>query len=254
MRSVLRYGGLFGAALVLFLLLLAPAHLVTTPMLQRWPDLHLQQSNGSLVHGSADALRWREVQVQRLSWTWQPLELLSAWLAVRVTITDPNIKLVGMVARNFQRELRGQQLRGRLPLADVARLAGHPPWPAQGMVEFDLPVLRLDAHARPQQAAGTVRVVGLQITLGSALPLGDYSMQLRTAETGGIQGSFSADHHAPLALQGTLNLAVDGSYTCSARLAVRDPQQQALRHALTALLGQAGADGHWTMQFAGSIP
>lgn len=251
MRPVMRYGSLFGLALVLFLLLLTPAHLVSSALTQRWPQLHLQRSSGSVIHGRVHGVQWRNVSLQSLSWRWQPLELFSAWLALHIQASDPHIQLVGSVASNFQGAVRGQQLRGSLPLADALRLAGQSAVPAQGMVEFEIALLRLDAQARPQQVVGTVRVLGLEVNLGQALRLGDFTMQLHTTTAGEIVGAIRAERDAALALEGILKLATDGNYTCTLKLAA--PDASALRLALTQLLGAADANGNWTLRFAERI-
>ncbi len=251
MRKVMFFGSLFGLALLLFLFLLAPAHLVSSALTQRWPQLQLHSSSGSLLHGRVDGVQWRNVSLQSLSWRWQPLELFSAWLAVHIQVSDPHIQLVGNVASNFQGAVRGQQLRGSLPLADALRWAGQSALPAQGMVEFEIALLRLDAQARPQQVLGTVRVLGLEVNLGQALRLGDFTMQLHTTAAGEILGKISAERGAALALEGILKLAADGNYTCTLKLAAHDAP--ALRYALTQLLGAADASGNWTLRFAERI-
>jgi hypothetical protein len=118
-------------------------------------------------------------------------------------------------------------------------------------VELKLRELRLNAVGQPQAADGTVTLSNVRATVGQPLPLGDFVIQLRAAESNGIQGAIQ-DNGGPLALDGVLNLAPDGGYRFNGRAAIRDAGDRALRQALN-LLGPADGDGRWTLSFSGIL-
>ncbi|MFZ1642220.1 MAG: type II secretion system protein N [Candidatus Contendobacter sp.] len=252
MKHVLRYSLLGLLAFLLSLLLLAPATLVTDLLAQRLTGFSVQAVEGLATEGSARGVHWRGVRIERLNWNWRAPALLTGWLEFRLDADDPEIKLSGSVAANPGRRLRFRDLSGRLPLARLGALAGQPGLPLQGVVEFNLRDLSLNAAGRPQTADGVVYLLNARATLGQPLNLGDFIVQLAPATPEGIQGAVR-DNDGPLALEGTLNLLPDGRYRFTGQAAVRDAGNQALRQAMN-LLGPPGGDGRWTLSFSGVLP
>ena len=252
MKSVLRYGLLGLLAFLLFLLLLAPATLITEPLAERLPGFSVQMVEGTATDGAASGLHWRGVQVDRLFWNWRPLALLTGWLEFHLKIDDPEIRLAGKAAMNPGQRLRFRELAGRLRLAELAMLAGKPKLPLQGVVEFDLRELRLNPAGRPQAADGVAHLLNLRVMLGQPLTLGDFTARFKPADPEGVQGVVR-DNNGPLALEGAFSLMPDGRYRFSGQAAVRDANNRALRQAMT-LLGPPGNDGRWSLNFSGALP
>ena len=251
MKRLLSYGLLGLLAFLTFLLLQAPATLATDLLARRLPDFSARAVAGLATEGSAQGLRWRGVHVERLAWKWQPQALASGWLEFKLDVDDPDVKLTGNVALNLERRLRLRDLSGRLPLVALSALAGQPQPPLQGIVEFSLRELRLNAAGQPQSADGVVALLNARATLGESQYLGEFVVQLRPADPEGIQGAIQ-DNGGPLALDGVLNLAPDGGYRFNGRATVRDAGDQPLRQAMS-LLGPADSDGYWTLSFSGVL-
>ncbi len=252
MNRLARYLLLFALAFLLFLLLLAPADFITGPLATRLPGFSVQTVHGSAVAGAADGLRWRSVQVQRLGWAWQPLTLFSGWLEFRLKIDDPEIDLAGKAAIQLGQRLRFREWSGRLPLTELAKLAGQPQLPVQGVVAFALSELRLNPDGRPVSAEGEAQLQDLRVALGQPLALGDFTAQLKPAEPQGIAGVVR-DNNGPLALEGAFSLMPDGRYRFTGQAAIRDADNRALRQAMR-LLGPPGNDGRWALNFSGALP
>ncbi len=252
MKRILRYSLLGLLAFLLSLLLLAPATLVTNLISQRLTGFSVQTVEGSATKGSARGIHWRGVRIEQLHWNWQALALLTGWLELRLDTDDPEIILIGKVAVNPGRRLRCRDLSGRLPLVRLGALAGSTKLPLEGVVEFNLRELFLNAAGRPQTANGLISLRDVRSTLGQPLNLGDFTIQLAPAQPEGIQGVVK-DSDGPLALEGTLNLLPDGRYRFTGQAAVRDAGNQELRQAMN-LLGPPGGDGRWTLNFSGVLP
>lgn len=246
------YGLLGVLAFVLSLLLLAPATLVTDWIATRLPGLRVQTVEGLATEGFARGVQWRGVRIDRLNWNWQASTLWSGWLEFRLGIDDPEIKLHGKIAINPSHQLRLRDASGRMLLARLGALAGQPGPPLQGVLEFNLRELSLNAAGRPQTADGAIYLLNARTTLGQPLNLGDFTIQLTPASPEGIQGAIK-DHDGPLALEGTLNLRPDGRYHFTGQAAVRDDGPPALRQAMN-LLGPPGGDGRWALNFSGILP
>lgn len=251
MKRILGYGSLGLLAFLLFLLLLAPATLVTDRLGERLSGFSVGKVEGTVTEGSLADLRWRGVRIERLNWDWRPLALFTGWLEFKLDAGDPEAKLTGSAGFGWGRRWRFQDLTGRLPITKLATLAGQPRLPLQGIVEFSLRDLYLDAAGQPQSANGPVRLLNLRATLGQPLNLGDFLVQLTAANPAGVRGTIR-DSGGPLALEGGFNLAPDGRYRFTGQAAVRDPGNRALLQAMN-LLGQAGGDGRWPLSFSGVL-
>lgn len=251
MKNAWRYGLLGLLAFLLFLLLLAPASLVIDALTRWQPGFRVQTVEGAATDGIANGVSWRGVQVKRLVWDWRPLNLLTGWLEFHLKIDDPQTSMAGKAAINPGRQVRFRDFTGRLTLAELAKLAGQPKLPLQGVVEFDLRELRLNYPGQPQGADGVAHLLNLRVTLGQPLTLGDFTAQLKPADPKGIQGVIH-DNNGPLVLEGAFSVMPDGRYRFNGQAAVRDANNQALRQAMN-LLGPPGGDGRWALSFSGVL-
>jgi hypothetical protein len=251
-RRLLGYSLLGVLAFLLSLLWLAPATLVTDRVAERLPGFSVQAAEGLATEGSARGVTWRGVRIDRLNWNWQALALLSGWLEFRLDASDPDLKLAGKLGVNPGRRLRWRDASGQISLARLSTLAGYAKPPLQGVAEFKLGDLSLNAAGRPQTAEGVIHLRNTRVTLGQPLNLGDFTLQLAPAQPEGIQGKVK-DHNGPLALEGTLNLLPDGRYRFTGQAAIRDAGNPALQQAMS-LLGPPGGDGRWALNYSGVLP
>ncbi|MER2527836.1 MAG: type II secretion system protein N [Candidatus Competibacter denitrificans] len=252
MKPLWGYSALGIVAFLVFLLLLAPATLVADQIGSRLAGFTVRGVEGRAIAGALSSVRWRDLSINRLTWRWRPLALLEGRLGINLQTEDPEIKLTGNAALGLNRQITLGDLAGRLPLNRVSNLAAAGNLPLEGMVVLDLRNLALDATGRPTAAQGTIRLLNLRVNLGQPLPLGDYELRLDSAGSEGMQGKIK-DINAPLVLEGTLSLQPDGRYRFTGQAMVRDPNNQALRQAMS-LLGPPGADGRWPLNFSGALP
>lgn len=252
MKSIWAYITLGTIAFLVFLLLAAPATLITDQIGSRLAGFTVRSVEGRAIGGALSGIRWRDISLDRLSWSWRPLALLGGQLGVYLKAEDPAIQLTGHAAIGLNRQVALSDLAGRLPLNRVSNLTAAGNLPLEGMIVLDLRNLTLDKAGRPSTAQGTIRLLNLRVNLGQPLQLGDYEMRLDSTGAEGIQGKIK-DINAALALEGTLNLQSDGRYRFTGQAMVRDPSNQALRQAM-GLLGPPGADGRWPLNFSGTLP
>lgn len=250
-KRFLAYSVLGLAAFLVFMLIQAPAALVTDHLGQRMAGFGVQAVQGTALSGAAQGVRWRAFQVENLVWRWRPLALFTGRLEFDLNIRDPETTLQGKVALEMDRDLRFRALSGRLPLAKLGALARQPALPMQGVVDFDLQELHLNAAGQPRSAHGLIRLLNLRTDLGQALDLGDFELQLRDASPNSIQGTLK-DAGGPLVLEGVLTVDPDGRYRLNGQAAVRDAGNQALRKTLQ-LLGPPNNNGQWPLNFSGVL-
>ncbi len=251
MKRVIGYGLLGVLAFFLSLLWLAPATLITDTLSARLPGLSVQTMSGRAIHGTAQGLRWRGAQIERLEWRWQPLTLLNGTIGFKLKVADPDLQLTTSAAINQERRWRWQDLRGQLPLARLGALAGLGSLPLQGRMELNLRQFELNPAGLPLTAEGVVELREVRVTLKQPLNLGDFTVQLTPKLPEGVQGTVK-DEGGPLALDGTLSLLPDGRHQFSGFVALRNAGDQALRQALS-LLGPPGSDGRYALNFSGVL-
>jgi len=252
MKSILGYSLLGLLAFLLSLLLLAPATVVTHLLSARLSGFGAQVVEGLATNGIVRGVYWRDIQIERLAWRWQPLALLTGGLAFGLDADDPQLKLVTSAAIGLDRRIHFREMNGRLPLSKISALARQPKLPLQGLVEFSLRDLYLNTAGLPLMAEGVVHLRNLRVTLGQALNLGDFTVRLTPNQPEGIQGVIK-DDGGPLALDGILHLAPDGRYRFNGQAAIRDiSSNQPLRQAMN-LLGSPGSDGRWILSLSGIL-
>lgn len=252
MKRILGYGLLGLLTLLLLGVLLTPARLIVDQLKHHLPNISVQAVDGTAIAGSAQELRWRSARLERMTWDWQPLALLHGWLEFKVDTSDSAVKLLGNVAVGWQRQWRFQDLVGRLSIAQAGALLGKAPPPLNGIIEFHLGDLHLNAAGQPQTAHGVVRLRQLRVLLGQPLDLGDFALRLTPSNPVGIQGTIQ-DSGGPLVLTGVFNLLPDGRYHVAGQAAVRDPGNRALAQAMGRALGPPGDNGHWPLNFTSAL-
>lgn len=251
MRALLGYGLLGLLAFLSSLLLRAPATLVADAIGARLPGFSAQVIEGSVTDGLVQGVRWRDVHIERITWRWRPLALLTGRLVFQLEADDPELKLTVSSAMSLNRQLHFQDLSGRLPLAQLGAFIGRPKSPLQGVLELDLREMDFNTVGQPLTATGVARVRELRALLGQGLNIGDFTMHLTSTRSEGIQGVLK-DDGGPLMLDGALRLALDGRYRFNGQAAVRDAGNQPLRRAMS-LLGPPDGDGRWTLSFSGVL-
>lgn len=187
MKRGLGYGLLGLAAFLLFLLLSAPATLLTDQIGARLAGFSAQAAEGTATDGAMLGASWRGVRVERLTWRWRPLALFAGRLEFDLKTDDPEIKLTGNAALGLSRQTTVRDLAGRLPLAKLGNLAGSAKPPLDGLAEIDLRELALSPAGRPLAARGAIRLQNLRATFGPPLNLGDYVVQLDSAGAEGFE-------------------------------------------------------------------
>lgn len=250
-RRLLGYSVLGLTAFLVFMLTQAPAALVTDHLSQRMAGFGVQAVQGTALSGAVQGVRWRAFQAEHLVWRWRPLALFTGRLEFDLNIRDPEATLAGKVALELDRDLQFRALSGRLPLAKLGTLMRQPALPMQGVVDFDLQELRLNAAGQPRSAHGLIRLLSLRTDLGPPLDLGDFELRLRDAHPNSLQGTLK-DAGGPLILEGILTVDPDGRYRFNGQAAVRDAGNQALRKTLQ-LLGPPNNNGQWPLNLSGVL-
>lgn len=187
--KILRYGLLGLGAFLLFLLLQAPASLITDRIGAHLPGFTVQTVAGTATEGVMQGLQWRGARIEH-------------WLGLATTgAGDRTIGLpAGCRRSRFPTDRTGGYWLGSaMALPKLGRserhsknctlwrvnrttITGHGGIELQGAPE---------RRGRPTTADGVVHLLNLRITLGQPLTLGDFEVQAMPAVPDGVQGKGS---------------------------------------------------------------
>ena len=247
-RHTWRWGLLGLTAYLLFLLATLPAVYATAWLEKRLPQVQLAGVDGSIWSGAAREFTYSGRSWGALRWHFDWRAPFSGHLGYRLQLHGAGNTLQGRIAASAAGTLFFQDVRGQLPVTEIELWVPLPPGSIDGTLSLQLVRLVL-AHGRPIAAQGNVTLTGATLNWPQAVALRRYQLKLRTHSGTGIEGSL-LDTSGPLMLQGTLNLAPDGHYQLSGRLASRDPGDAAISHLLQ-YLGPVNAAGNHPFQFSG---
>lgn len=215
MSNKIMFGLLFSALYLVWMLVSAPAWLMTLVLPE---EVNSRGLSGTLWQGEARQLSWRGVRLNHLSWALTFSSGLPGW---RVTFHDPD-GLRGQVSLSPLSALRVQNAHLTMP-ASLARRWLTPTLPveASGLITLHLPEGRFN-HTGCQQVSGG-RAQWKQAQLRSpagSLELVKVSGTFRCTPAGALALTLSQDSHQ-LSLSGQGTLSPDGRYAFHGQLQTR---------------------------------
>jgi hypothetical protein len=243
------------AGFVLGLVVFAPANkLLGLFQSQVPPQVQLQGVDGRLLQGHAAQVQAQGLSLSPLVWQLNPLAFLSGKLAARLQGDLPSGDTVRtQVSASPSGVIDLTDLRMQMSIKDIAGLAKQPFVPVAGSVQLSLDQARLEAHGKPSAIQGRLDIVDLQWTLLKPdLPLGNYTIQLRTDSDGTIRGDIS-DRDATLSAQGEVSLTPDGRYKAQVQLKPGPDTPAMIRNGL-ANMSRPNPQGEYSFSYTGQVP
>ena len=239
-RARLLTAGLVGFALALFFT--APAELLRGPLQEVLPSARLGTMHGHALSGRAVPAVVGGLPIQRVTWHWRPLALITGRLAFDLTMHVGDMH-VGLRAtrRPWSDEVTLQGIAGELDLERLGRLLPRLPVQARGRLTLDDMTVTLGPDGWPRQTMGRLQLHGATLTAPVAITIGEADGTL------GMDGDrfeigFTLPPSAAMVGHGTLLLAADGGYQFQGRLAPGATADQETV-ALLRLTGRQESDG-----------
>ncbi|GAA5193026.1 type II secretion system protein N [Ferrimonas gelatinilytica] len=247
---VLKYG-LAGVGIYLvFLLVTMPAAWVWQ-MVPKMPGVELRGISGSLWQGQAAQFSAAGRQLEQLSWTLHPAQLITGNLALSLTVNDPVVKGQGELQYGFS----GLQAQGVRLSAPIPWLLGNTRLPLrtkiQGAVTLNLREL---AQGEPwcEALAGRTVINGLDVrNQFGHYPIGDIAGNLICRDGNAVLNLDAAENRIGVA--GEAVLMAGNQVKVEATIRETEEQSEDLRQALT-FLGQPDSSGAYSLNYNGPVP
>jgi hypothetical protein len=202
---------------------------------------------GTLWSGACGGLVVQRMPLGDLTWELQPLKLLRARLAARVTLNRGAAHARGEVELALSGRLTAHAVQADLPL-DPQLLPGLPPQ-LRGDAHVEL------AHAEVargviMQLAGKIEVHNLEDRAGAVTPLGSYVVSFPAG--GGEPVGQVHDLGGPLSVEGTLRLTREGGFEVQTLVASRPEAAPELTNSIR-FLGSPDRSGRRVFAMSGTF-
>ena len=208
--------------------------------------------SGTVWHGKAQQLQYRQRAVGSINWQLSPWGLLVGRLGGELMVNQGDAFLqAGGDMPIGGGEVELSKLEGRLPLTLLQPYLTMLPVPLDGVVSLKLEDILLNAEGRLQQTQGRIVWHQAGVLAPQKLPFGDLQLTLQPREGGGIEGEIR-DSGGPLQLSGKLTLGTDGAYQLQGQVKASDSAPAQLRSTL-AMLGKADSQGFHSLNFSGTL-
>ncbi len=212
------------------------------------PQIHVYSATGTITAGNAELVQWRDWRFEKVSWQLQPGSLLTGRLAFAVAFHNADESRGHAEAGvSLQQEFSLTNPHAHLKIKALA-----PAWPMatnlDGWLTADLAYLTWSRTAR--SLAGRVTVENVALGGKSALPIGDFVVDLDTKDQT-IIGQI-ADRNALLAVAGQVTLDPKGAWQLNATLAPRAKTPPQISRML-AFLPPPDASGQYSLSLGGRL-
>jgi len=202
------------AAFLVFLAVLVPASL-----LLRWLPAGVTADGlaGTIWSGRARSVGVRGRSIGSVTWSCHPWRLVVLEWSCRLELRPPDGALSVALSGTFDGELQGEDLNGKLPIAQFAGIGAPNGW--TGRLEFDVPRLRL-TDGVPVEAEGRLFVRELKAPGPDGARLGDFELVIGEGAVGmGALTGRLRDLGGPLRVRGTIELKENRSYLMTGEVA-----------------------------------
>jgi hypothetical protein len=202
---------------------------------------------GTLWSGACGGLIVQRLPLGDLTWELQPLKLLRAQLAARVTLTRGAAHATGEVELGLSGRLTARAVQADLPL-DPQLFPGLPPQ-LHGDAHVELARAEI-ARGIITQLAGKIEVHNLEDRAGAVTPLGSYVVNFPAGASEPV-GQLH-DLGGPLSLEGTLRLTPQGGFEVQTLVASRPEAAPELANSIR-FLGSPDRSGRRVFAMSGTF-
>ena len=209
----------------------------------------LYRVSGTLWSGRAQYMSVSGRTLRDVSWTLHPLSLLAGALSATVALKTDDGSLKVTVLRGFSDSIRLEDVKARLPMNEILRMAKIPAIKLEGQLGVNLQQIEMEAGMLTE-AAGRIVWNGAETRFPQRLVLGDLSADIKNTDAG-IEAEIS-DAGGPLEAKGKLVLAPDGGYDFNGLFSAREGQNSMLGRSL-GMMGRPDAQGKFKLVNKGNL-
>jgi len=248
MKKIIGYVLLGLLAFGAFLVVTFPAQRAVSMLQAEVPQLRVAGVSGTAWEGRISTLQVMGQNFQRLKWSFNPFSVFKGSVAFDISFNGDGRSAEATLGLRSDGAVVFNDLRAKLPVADIDQHLGLDGVELSGLVELQLQELVVMGNTL-LSAEGDVfwRQAGVDAPVAQVL--GDYSAVL-TTDDGGVKARVK-DDGGPLELEG-LALLNDGGYSLNVTASVRDTEEKMLQQGLN-MMGTRQADGRYALQFSGKL-
>lgn len=244
-------GGIF--VYLISLLILLPAshvHALLETRMTMPRQLGMHNISGTIWSGHIASLAWQGHTLGELNWSLSPWQLLRGRLQLQTLLQGSDTTISAQLQLRSDHSLHLQDLRARLPAAQLMTFNQGLPIAIDGVISLHLEKasLRLQDKLSLQGKATWNQA---RLITGQPLNLGDLSLIFEPKNDGGSQGLLS-DNGGPLEIKGNINLDPRGTYQFTAQLRARPGAEDNLAQILQ-LLDRADSRGFYQLRYSGRL-
>ena len=211
-------------------------------------QLQLHEISGSIWSGHAEQIQLPQITLERLDWQLSPFALLFGEAAIKWTLNDPDITLLGELTLSSD-IISLADIHGNIDVLAIMQRLPQPALLLGGIIELNIDEIKLG----PQSiiaAAGTLDWQQAGLLAPESIAFGSFNANL-ASQTERLILQFS-DTDGAVSLSGEAALTRFGAFQYTMKLGIHDTSVPGLLEGFNQL-GQADSDGTITMRASGNL-
>lgn len=236
----------FAAAFVVFVVLRVPASVAVELVSERVPELSASGLHGTIWHGGARRVSYREGLIEDFRWRFRPTRLLALELGYRLEGALSSGFLESTATLTTTGALRLTDLRMQSNIRELGAFAGRSYIPVDGQISLRFDHLALSD--RITSASGNVDVSDAAMRDGGT-QLGSYRAKISEQE-GTLRADVS-DSAGPLEVSGFATVDPGGRYEVSVDIVPKRSEPEL--ESLLGLVSRRTADGNYRIRGQGTL-
>jgi len=210
----------------------------------------LENISGTAWAGHVRTLRYKELELDKVRWQFQPLQLLLGRLEYRVKASGTDSRGVAQVGRPLFGDLYVREARCAVSATDVNPLLPGKFVQLGGTLQLDLSEATF--RGGPVNVEGELIWNDAAIVEPVSMLLGGLQLQLISSDDS-INGTLTdLSANGPLDVQGDLSLNLDGVYQIAGTIKPRASLSPEVRRVLP-FLGLPDGEGRYNIDFSGTL-
>jgi hypothetical protein len=252
-KTWLKYLVLGGVVYLGFIIVRFPAELaysfVANTLKSSPAKIELYRVEGTVWSGRAQYMRASGQTLRDVKWELHPLSLLAGSASATLGLKTADGSIKARVFKGFGDSIRLENVKARLPMKEIMRMAKLPAIQLEGQLGINLQEIEM-AGGILTEAAGRIVWNGAETRFPQQLVLGDLAADIKNTDAG-IQADIS-DAGGPLEAKGSLTLAPDGAYDFNGQFAAREGRNSTLGRSLN-MMGRPDPQGKIKLTNKGNL-
>lgn len=238
-------------AFVLFLIIGIPASPIYHAIKDKYPQLHIQNINGTIWQGSVQQVSIESKYVlENVNWSICVTRLLIGEACVEFFADYNDSPFSGQISVNLNKNIHGKNIKTSISANTLSQMITMPMGEIGGDINVNLTTLRWEQGGVPA-LSGIVLWNNASITFTETADLGDITITLDEPSENPINAEIS-NQSGQLAINGYASLSNNTDYTVNLKVMPRDNTSENIKNSLR-LFAQPNSDGSFNLKNSGNL-